>query len=263
VYLNPHVGSFFLFDSYNQLEDFIADNGEMYHIWPGFKEYVARHKAYADNFDFIQDFYREHGFIPHLDCRRSTLEWAYTFYNKHVRPDFPVVVHARNNPPSGGFRNARLDAWLEFFKFCKDKFGVKFVLIGAAGEIDERFRHLANVLVAKDYWTTVEQDLVLAYSALMYLGSSSGPSTMPIFSQTPYLIFGYVPSNETVPQRGGFVFATDMQKLIWEPETGDILIEEFSNLFCRVDKSDWEKRVERFMASRDKETFRSDLRWGE
>lgn len=263
VYLNPHVGSFFLFDSNDQLEDFIAGNVERYHIWPGFREYVVRHKAYADNFDFIQRFYRENGFIPYLDCRPSTLKWAYMFYEKHVRPEFPVVVHLRHNPLSAASRNAQLDAWLDFFKSCEGRFDVKFVLIGAAREIDERFRHLANVLVAKDYRTTVEQDLVLAYSALIYLGSSSGPSSMAIFSQTPYIIFGYVRANERIRIGENFNFATDMQKLIWKPETSHILMEEFSKLFDRVDKLDWEERAERFMVSRAKETFRSDLIWME
>ena len=263
VYLNPHVGSFFLFDSHDQLEGFVADNVERYQIWPGGKEYVARHSAYGDNFDSIQDFFRKNGFIPYLDYRSSTLEWAYTFYRKHIRPDFPVVVHLRNNPFSGAPRNARLDAWLEFFKSCEGRFDVKFVLIGAAGEIDERFRHLPNTLIAKDYHSTVEQDLVLAYSGLIYLGSSSGPSAAAIFSQTPYVIFGYRPANEIVPYGGRFNFATDTQKLIWETETADILMEQFSGLFHRVDKLGWEERVERFMASRGRETFRSHLRWAE
>lgn len=263
VYLNPHVGSYFIFDSHEQLEDFIASNVERYHIWPGFKEYVAKHLAYRDNFDFIQDFYRENGFIPYLDCRPSTLEWAHTFYEKYVRPEFPVVVHLRRKVSMSPDRDALLDEWLEFFKACEGRFGVKFVLIGAAAEIDDRFRHLNNVVVAKDYRTTVEQDLVLVYSALIFLGVSSGPNTMAIFSQTPYIIFGFKTANETVPYGGNFNFATDMQKLIWEPETADTLMEEFSNLFNRVDKLDWEKRAKSFMASRAKETYRSLLVWAE
>lgn len=263
VYLNPHLGSFFIFDSHDQLEGFIASNVERYHTWPESREYFARHFAYCDNFDSIQDFYRKNNFIPYLDCRPSTLEWAYTFYIKHVLPDFPVVVHLRNNPLSGASRNAQLDAWLEFLKYCEGRFDVKFVMIGAVGEIDERFRHLPNVLIAKDYHTTAEQDLVLAYRPLIYLGSTSGPSAMAIFSKTPYIIFSYRPANETVPHEWNFNFATDMQKLIWVPETADVLIDEFSNLFGRVDKEGWEEEMARFMASRAKETFQSNLLWKE
>lgn len=263
VYSNPHVGSFFLFHSHDQLEAFVTDNVERYHIWPGFGKYVTKHKAYADNFSFIQDFYRRNGFIPYLDCRPAALEWAYSFYEKHVRPEFPVVVHLRNNPLSGARRNARLDAWLEFFKACEGNFDVRFILIGAAEEIDERFRHLPNVLIAKDYQTSVEQDLVLVCTSLIFLGSSSGPSDMAIYTKTPYIVFGYVPANERLSYRGSPDFATDMQRFVWEPETADILMEEFSSLLPRVDKLDWEERAKRFITEGDKETFRSHLRWAD
>lgn len=261
VYSNPHVGSFFIFDSHRQFEDFVAGNINGYYIWPEFKKYSVRHRTYESNFNSIQDFYRENGFLPYLDCRPSTLEWAYSFYKKNISPEFPVVVHMRNNPYNSAARNAQIDVWLHFFKNCEGKFNVKFVIIGAAGEIDERFRCLSNVLIAKDYHTTVEQDMVLVYSALIHLGTSSGPSAMAVFSRTPYISFGYRPANESLSYGDSFNFATDLQKLIWEPETKDMLMEEFSNLFCKVDKAYWEEQMESFMSARSKETFRSDLLW--
>ncbi|MGA1823318.1 MAG: hypothetical protein ACMUIP_01550 [bacterium] len=263
LYLNPHVGAVFLFDSHDHMEDYIGTNEGRYHIWPEGKQYLAKHYAYAENFDFIQSFYRKNGFIPSIDYRASTLEWAYSFYKNHVLPSYPVVVHLRNNPVCGSNRNARLDEWHAFFKSCGDKFDIRFIMIGAASEIDERFRDLPNLLIAKDYRTTVEQDLVLAYSTLIFIGSSSGPSSAAIFSQTPYIIFNYQICNESVPHGGKFSFATDLQKLVWEPETSDILMEQFSDLFYRVHKSSWKEKMDSFMALREEGTYKSNVRWME
>lgn len=263
VYLTPHIGSFFLFDSHRHLEEFVADNAGKYYVWPGIKDYINKYKSYRDNFDFVQDFYRKNGFIPYIDCRAGTLEWAYTFYKKHVLPDYPVVVHLRNNPRSGAERNACLDAWLKFFKFCEGKFDVKFIMIGSTKEIDNRFRNLPNVLISKDYATTVEKDAVLAYSSLIDLGISSGLSAMVYFSQTPYIMFNYRLAHENLPHGENFPFATELQKLVWIPETTEILIEEFSKLFPRVSKTDWREKMDKFMASRGGETFQSHLLWSE
>lgn len=255
VYLNPHVGSFFLFDSHDQLEAFVSDNADRYRIWPALGDYVTKYKTYKENIHYIQDFYQKNGFTPYLECRPAALEWAYSFYESCIRPEFPVVVHLRNNPLSDPFRNAPLDAWLEFFKACEGNFDVRFILVGALGEIDDRFRRLPNVLIAKDHQTTVEQDLVLVYTSLIFLGSPSGPGTMALLSKTPYVMFG--------SEKRRFNFATDMQKLTFEPETAEALMEEFSSLFNRVDKLEWEERAKRFITEGDKKTFRSHLRWAD
>lgn len=88
---------------------------------------------------------------------------------QEVRPHLPVVVHLRNRTDQAD-RNADLESWLGFFTSCKDRFDVKFIVIGTREEIVSRFRDLRNVIFSKDYSTTIEQDCALIQTALMYMG---------------------------------------------------------------------------------------------
>jgi len=264
VYLNPHIGNFFIFDSHNDLENFISNNIERYHLWPNFKEYIGKYDFAADNQDIIQKFYLDYGFIPHLDYRPNSLKWAYSFYKKNVFPKFPVILHLRNNPLKKDYRNADLNVWIQFLKKANKKFtNVKFILIGAKGEIDSRFRHLSNVLIAKDYKTTVEQDLILAATSLMFMGTSSGPMAGIWFSKKPYSIFRWDSTgfSITIPPNKSLCFATENQILNWKPETEKDIMEQFSNAFSKIDKNKWKKEIEKTISN--KKVFASKLKWAE
>jgi hypothetical protein len=242
--VNPSLGSFFMFDSYKQLERFVVDNVDQYHVWPSGKAYLARAWAYRHNFDFIQKFYRKNKFIPHLSCRQITLDWASWFIKEHIPPDIAVTVHLRNNPLMDDSinRNANIEEWLKFFEHCDGRFPVKFVVISAHDEIDDRLRNYSNVVIAKDFHTTIEQDLALIQASAMFMGGPSGPATMAWFSDLPYLIFNYSPINETLKWESQFVFANSLQRLVWKPETASLLINEFSELYERIDISVWRDR---------------------
>ena len=242
VTTNPNLGSFYIFDSQERLEAFLMANVDRYHIFPPLKEYLNKFPSSASNFNFINKFYRKNGFIPYLSCQPNIIKWACTFINRNVEPYFPVVVHLRNQQLFTE-RNARLDCWLEFFKYCNGKFNVKFVLIGAMEETDDRFRQFPNVVVAKDFGTTVVQDLALIQTSLLFLGVSSGPNIMAIFSDTPYVIFNFTPYTESdIPYGSKPAFATDLQKMAWEPENTDMLIREFSELYSKINLSEWKTK---------------------
>lgn len=249
IYLNPHIGNFFIFDSNKDLEHFISSNIERYYVWPDFKKYIAKHYPDRDNFDFIQKFYIDNGYIPYLDYRKNSLKWAYNFYKKYVFPKFPIVIQLRNNPhPSKSSINANLEEWLKFLKNSQKKFkNIKFVLIGAKEEIDKRFKKLPNVLVAKDYDTTVEQDMILAATSLIYVGTSSGPNVMAWFSKKPYIVFGYKGvGNEMISLNEKISFATKNQILNWEIETEKKIMEQFSDIYSKINKNKWKKEIEKY-----------------
>jgi len=237
--VNPHLGSFFLFDSYEDLERFVEQNIDRYTIWPSADGYLEKKFTYAGNFDEVQNFYGKYGFIPHLSCRPFTLNWAYAFFKENVLPDVAVVVHLRNNPEQDTQRNSKIEAWLEFFGFCNEKFGVKFVIIGTKKEIDPRLRSCPNVIIAKDFNTTVEQDMALIQTSAIYMGVASGPGEMAVFSDKPYLIMNFQLGSETITKDGSAVFANRLQKFVWEPETAQTLIREFSGLFYSIDIDHW------------------------
>ena len=253
VQINPHLGSFILFDSYVSLEKFITDNIESYYVWPSIRHYANKIEAYANNFDYVQQFYSHKKYIPYLSCLRLVIEWAYKFYKQNLNSQFPIVVHLRNskNEPE---RNSKIDEWIAFFEFCNNKYPIKFLIICSADEIDNRLRDYSNVMIMKDWYTTVEQDLSLIESSVMFMGGPSGPSTMALFQEVPYIIFNFRPSNETITKGSNLMFANNLQRLIWEPETKEILSTEFLEIFSKIDLSKWEDKKQQFLSIRSVET---------
>lgn len=153
----------------------------------------------------------------------------------------------RKHSTWGVERNARLDSWFRFLSLCNGNYGVKFIAIGMREEIDPRLRALGNVIFSKDFGTTIEQDLALMQSSLMYLGSTSGPGVMAALSDRPYIIFNYRPSHTRLPFGSQHPFATSLQKLVWEPETAELLIHGFEDLFSQIDCSRWAQEFDRLV----------------
>ena len=239
AHINPHLGTFLLMDSPKVLEEYLANNGHRYrHTEPNFREYAGGHRSYQDWHKKIEDFYTNTGSVPSLSCKPSMLLWAKSFIAKEIRPAVPVAVLIRRSLQSTR-RNAHIESWLEFFEHCKNRYDVKFIVIGTRDEIDPRFRSLGNVVCAKDFGTTVEQDLALVQVSLMYLGNTSGPGVMSVFSDRPYRIFNYRPSHTKLPFGSQFSHATAHQKLVWEPETTELLIKEFTSILEQVDTVRW------------------------
>lgn len=248
AYVNPYLGSFLLMDSSEALEDYIKNNAHRYHIMPSVRDYLGKVHTYREYFDRIQDFYRQCGYIPHLSCQPAMVDWARSFMAEKVRPHLPVVVHIRNDRVSSWDsimdHNAKIDCWLEFFSFCEGKYSIKFVVICGKDEVDPRFRNLQNVIIAKDYCTTVEQDLALIQVSLMFMGGRSGVCQMAMFNDIPYIVVNFSPINENIPHGAAPVFATPLQRWIWESETTELLIDEFTKLFDHIDINKWEQEFD-------------------
>ena len=243
VQVNQKFGSFFLIDSYTDLEHFIEDNFERYIIWPDGEKYCAK-EGYCNNFDYIMWFFKKYNYIPYLSCNEYSVQWACNFFKKYSHPSIPIIIHIRNNPSWSIDRNSRVEAWLELINYCNNRYPVKFFLIGLKNEIDERFRKFSNVFVIKDFHTTVEEDLALIQVSPLYLGIPSGMAQMAIFSDKPYLLVNFRPSNEKTISWGAQIpISHENQKVIWKPETGEMLIEEFIKLYDSIDLISWEKKI--------------------
>jgi len=244
--VNQHLGSLFVFNSHNHLERFIADSADLYHVWPSGWKYASRDYLYYAAFNEVfYEHYKERGSIPQLSCRPFLLEWAQTFYRKHVHPLVPITVNVRNNKAFHTHRNARLECWLEFFRHCETRYPAKFVVVCAWSEIDDRLRQCPNVILTKDYHTGIEQDLALIHASAIHMGAGSGPVTMAWFSNKPYLMVNtvYGPHHYSHPdmvlqeeeniQR--FWFAGPLQHIAGGFETTELLIKEFARLWTGVE----------------------------
>jgi len=249
--VNSRLGSLFLFNSHKHLERFVVDNKDRYLVWPSAGTYFSReYLLYRIFNELFVKYYRKNNRLPTLYSRPSMLSWSSNFMRKHVFPFFPVTVQLRRNSINPG-RNSNYDVWLEFFAACNGNYPVKFIIIGAESEMDERFKHCPNVLMAKDFRTGVEQDLALINSAAIHMGAASGPGAMAYFSSTPFLLFNAPIKTEALLnfgyiQNGNFArafFSSPVQQVAVTPETLDILNEEFEKMWGALDKELWDKII--------------------
>ncbi len=247
---SPYLGSVFQFDSRSEFYCFLKQNINRYQIYPPISAQLK------ESFNFyggatlreIRDFYNERGFIPYLAINDYHLGWAYNLYRTQAKGLLPVVVCLRNRPDSP-HRNADKDVWLSFFDLCKSTFPeVVFVIIGMREEIFKEFRDRSNVIVAKDYGSTLVDDFALIRTSLLFMSVNTGGSTIANFSDVPYLIFGM--SLEWREQMGlkpdsSWEFATQDQKIFYSSFiiTPHSLLKEFSNLYCVLDIQNWHNKA--------------------
>ncbi|GIW82750.1 MAG: hypothetical protein KatS3mg105_4557 [Gemmatales bacterium] len=238
---NPYHGSLFVFDSREKLQRFVQQNADFYHFWPHGREFRNRRYLYYVIFNhLIHDHFERYGSIPRLGCRPLLRRWAEEFQRQYVQPHAMVTVQVRNNPRFHHHRNTRFEAWCEFFRHCRGRYPVKFVVICARSEVDDNLREHDNVLIAKDYATTVEQDLALVESSAIHMGASSGPGTVAWFNEQPYLItnsdikpdlYRDIIEGDGVLR---FRFARPWQWFTVKPETGEQLIRDFAQIWGNV-----------------------------
>lgn len=235
--VNAHLGSVFLFDSHANLERFISRHLDMYEIWPSLKQYANREYLYYHIFnEVLYDHFQQFGSLPSLSSRSPARAWADKFIDEHVSPHVAVTVQLRRSQTNPA-RNSDYETWRSFLRTCRDRYPVRFVIIGAHHEMDTSFREFPNVLFAKDYCTTVEQDLAIIEVASMHLGASSGPGVMAIFSKKPYCFFNtgmHLDRYKGLIQDGKasrMFFATTQQRFIHEREDNKTLLTEFERMW--------------------------------
>jgi hypothetical protein len=211
-----------------------------YQFWPavgedGLNDYKCGSTVYA------QGFFQENGHIPYLRCRTELAARAQKFLEQHVLPSMPVVVHLKNNPLETGCSNANFEAWSDFFGVCESRYDVKFVLIGNE-EVPSGISGLSNVILSKDFGSDLSNDLALIQAGPVFMGMSSGPCVMKVFSDAPYVVYKNPDHHkeEMEAELGNgvrFSFATPFQKFLRVFETGPDLLSEFSYIYENLRKN--------------------------
>jgi hypothetical protein len=246
--LNPNLGSVFIFDSDAHLSKFLNDNNVRYYLWPSVEQLNSKTYLHYEICRLLDEYYKLHGYIPYFSCPEAVLKWARGFYQQHVSPKIPITVNLRNNPLYALHRNSNIEVWLEFFDYCVNRYPVRFVVICGISEVDDRLRRRSNVIVAKDHHTGIEQDLALIQSSAMHLGAASGPATMAIYKDRPYLIVNSDVVNYIDLYYGSiileseflrFTFARPFQRIATVPETTELLVTEFTKMWDHFDADSW------------------------
>ena len=243
--VNPYLGSVFLFNSHAHLERFVIDNYDRYHVWPSAGEYIEKKYMYYDVFNtLLFNYYKERKTIPYLNSRPPLLSWANGFLREHILPSVPVTVQLRRNPVNKR-RNSHYESWFTFFEYCENVYPATFVIICSKSETDERLRKYSNVLIAKDYYTSIEQDLALINASAIHMGAGSGPGAIAVFGAKPFCLFntgiiwelhrGKVQEGDS----NRMFFSSRWQNLFSGQETSDLLINEFKRMWSTVDLDYW------------------------
>lgn len=236
-------------DSVASVKEFVSRQSPPYVVWPSPDMVDERGRIdypYGTTL-FLQRFFNEHKCLHPISAKPEPIQWAVDLIERHVRPALPVLVHLKNVSRERSQSNANLEEWAAFFEVCIGRHDVKFILIGNEG-IDNRIRRLPNIIVTQDLGSSVARDLALIQTACIFMGMASGPCSMAIFSDIPYLICKHPDHHpEQMARELGesdrFSFATQSQKILRAFETRQILMSEFTRLYAQVDRQSWERRL--------------------
>ena len=249
--INKNLESIHYCNSYEDFyEIYSLKSSDQHLIWPELsaiqnQEYL-HYRIYRDLHFFKQEF----GFLPSVFNSSSLTQWAHVFFNCHTNDYIPVTVNLRNNKLFSDHRNAQLDSWLGFFAYCNMKYPIKFLVICAKTEIDDRLYRCSNVIIVKNLNTSIAQDIALIANAPLHLGSASGPATISPFVSHPSLITNcdMAPYMELYhsalkyyrdDKHVRFSFSHEFQYYSTFPETTDYLMCEFEKLWNAVDIEAW------------------------
>lgn len=245
--VNPKLGSVLVFNSHNDFDGFLERNSKNYLLQPSFFNYVNKNKITTGTLVFLRDFYLKYKFLPKLEISNFVSLWTKAFIKKYAKDKYLIAVNLRSNPLFGHERNAAVDAWEHFFTYCfKRHPDVIFVILGRESEIADNLRNLANVIYAQDHEVNIQHTLSFIKHSLFYMATSSGPATYPMLTEDiPYIIVSFqipdVSYNYNWFKPGTLLpwQNEELQKIIWEKESPELLIKEFEDLFGKVDKEKW------------------------
>jgi len=242
-----NLSSVFQFKSRTEFNYCLTLNANRYMLSPTLGNHLGERYNFLGSADLteIMDFYKNNGYIPYLRIGELLTSWAYDFFLSHIKPGTVPVVLSLKSTLHSQVRNADPTCWLPFIDRCESSFqDVTFVLVGLRDEEPPGIRQCANVIIAKDYGTTIMEDLALVQKATMYIATDSGIVVIAMFADTPYLVF-QVPSvtmkKYNLVNRQNWCFATEHQKLFDDTfdMTPDFIFEEFTTLYQKLDKEKW------------------------
>lgn len=194
-----------------------------------FTKYIYYHKG-------INAFAARNGriplLLPSLGCEPDIAGLlANHFSNRRV-----VLVHMRQRRLDagygGGHTHARDSDFLEWYEFLREAEqrhpDVQFVVLGRLQEKPLEMLRLPNVISLRTLGLGLGHELTLMLRCDLFIGTSSGFAAMANFSRTPYFItkMGRESCNAYEIEYGcdRLPFATGRQRLVYEPETRELLL---------------------------------------
>jgi len=243
----PYLGSVFQFNSREEFYRFLRGNIERYYVFPRLSQHLGETYNFYGGASYreILEFYHAHGYIPHLRIGDRDSSWAQWFYLSHLPKGAVPITLSLKRTSHTPERNADPAVWLSFMDKCKMHFPEAFfVVIGLREEIFGGLRNRSNVIIAKDFGTSIIEDLALIRTSSLYMATCSGVATIALFSDLPFLIFqwpGYSLRHMGLNPGEKFPFLTDKQKIFDDSTTvtPELLFDEFKKLYSTLDRNRW------------------------
>ena len=248
IYLMPQLGSFFIFNSHREFEDFYLKNKEKYQMYPSYSDYTAGVGSLVKNMEFIKKLYEKNHSLPFLAPTKTSQEWAKSFIKEHCNGKYAVAVTIRLNSHQSLARNSNPQPWKTFFEYCRENHpDVVFLVIGRRNDrVQQEFRNFSNLIFPKDFNTNIEQDVALVENCCFFMATMSGLASYVVFStHIPYIISKYLPPfKHDLPQGYNLPWQNkELQHLLWGEEDSSLLIEKFNFLFSKINKTQWLDKI--------------------
>ena len=237
-------GNCFRAQSLHEIKSVIEKND--YYAWPQMDIIEGARFSYETTIR-VQDYYKKLGFFPALKLKKNYIIWVKKFFRTVSERSLPVVVHLKNKTGAEGLSNANMNVWYDFFRNCEQIENIKFILIGNE-VISNKISKLKNVVISKKYGSNIFRDLALIEASFCFLGMSSGPCNMAIFSDVPYVIFKNPAHHkkemkQELKGENKFIFSREDQKFFLAYETVNILSNELRKLINKRNIGLYERRT--------------------
>jgi hypothetical protein len=190
--------------------------------------------------EIINRFHARKGYVPRLTAPRGYGRWARKFLEQHWPDRFVVCINPRQSRlssiPASTYRDSSLDEWHAFMDAVAERYpDAHFLMLGGFLEWDSALARRPNVSIPRVMGLTLAHELALLCSADLFMGTSSGFTTMVTFTDVPYVIthiehhfasFAGVEVN--APH---YRFGSEHQHLVWQPENAELLMRYFETVY--------------------------------
>ncbi len=248
----PYLGTVYQFNTRKEFNRFLKKNYDRYNIFPPLSQHLGEtydyHDSAASEMKMIEEFFDSYGYIPFLRIGERDKSWARWFYLSYLPEGSVPIALSLKRTSHDPIRNAKPATWLSFIDRCKIAFPeLVFLVSGLREEVFDGLRDRQNVVIAKDYGTSLIEDLALIRTSLLYMGTTSGVNQIALFSDIPYLIFQWPDIGRYGLREGkNWSFASEKQKIFSTniDVTPELLFQEFKQLYSKLDKSEWHDRLQ-------------------
>lgn len=194
-----------------------------------FTKYIYYHKG-------INAFAERHGRIPLLKPSLGCEPDVDGLLKKHFADKRVVLIHLRQRRLDAGYGGAHTHTrdsdfleWYDFLREAEQRYpDVLFVVLGRLQEKPLEVLRLPNVTSLRTLGLGLGHELTLMLRGDLFIGTSSGFAALANFSELPYFItkMGRESCNAYEIEFGcdRLPFATGRQRLVYEPETKELLM---------------------------------------